>query len=84
ADIVYILGLLDKLNYQLVTRPEIKGVEQLKGKKLGVSRFGSSADFGLRAVLKRLGIDPALYLFCSNLDLISSRGQNPNSSAAPP
>jgi ABC-type nitrate/sulfonate/bicarbonate transport system substrate-binding protein len=59
ADIVYILGLLDKLNYQLVTRPEIKSVEQLKGKKLGVSRFGSSADFGLRAVLKRLGIDSA-------------------------
>lgn len=58
ADIVYILGLLDKLNYQLVTRPEIKGVEQLKGKKFGVSRFGSSADFGLRAVLKRLRIDP--------------------------
>jgi NitT/TauT family transport system substrate-binding protein len=59
ADIVYILGLLDKLNYQLVTRPEIRGVEQLKGKKFGVSRFGSSADFGLRALLKRLGVDPA-------------------------
>jgi ABC-type nitrate/sulfonate/bicarbonate transport system substrate-binding protein len=59
ADIIYILGLLDKLNYQLVTRPEINSVEQLRGKKLGVSRFGSSADFGLRAVLKRLGIDPA-------------------------
>ena len=59
ADIIYVLGLLDKLNYQLVTRPEIKSVEQLKGKKLGVSRFGSSADFGLRAVLKRLRIDPA-------------------------
>ena len=58
ADIVYMLGLLDKLNYQLVTRPEIKSVEQLKGRKLGVSRFGSSADFGLRALLKRLGIDP--------------------------
>jgi NitT/TauT family transport system substrate-binding protein len=58
ADIVYILGLLDKLNYQLVTRPEIKSVEQLKGKKFGVSRFGSSADFGLRALLKRLGVDP--------------------------
>jgi NitT/TauT family transport system substrate-binding protein len=58
ADIIYILGLLDKLNYQLVTRPEIKSVEQLKGKKLGVSRFGSSADFGLRAVLKRLRLDP--------------------------
>jgi NitT/TauT family transport system substrate-binding protein len=59
ADIIYILGLLDKLNYQLVTRPEVKSIEQLKGKKLGVSRFGSSADFGLRALLKRVGIDPA-------------------------
>ena len=59
ADIVYILGLLDKLNYQLITRPEVKSVEQLKGKRFGVSRFGSSADFGLRALLKRLGIDPA-------------------------
>ena len=59
ADIVYIAGFLDKLNYQLVTRPEIKSIEQLKGKKLGISRFSSSADFGLRAILKRLGIDPA-------------------------
>ena len=58
ADLVYVLGLLDKLNYQLATRPEIKSVEQLKGKKFGVSRFGSSADFGMRALLKRLGVDP--------------------------
>lgn len=58
ADIVYIAAFLDKLNYQLVTRPEIKSVEQLKGKKLGVSRFASSADFGLRAILKKLGLDP--------------------------
>jgi ABC-type nitrate/sulfonate/bicarbonate transport system substrate-binding protein len=50
--------LLDKLNYQLVTRPEVKNVEQLRG-KVGVSRFGSSADFGLRALLKRLGVDPS-------------------------
>lgn len=58
ADIVYIAAFLDKLNYQLVTRPEIKSVEQLKGKKLGISRFASSADFGLRAILKKLGVDP--------------------------
>ena len=58
ADLVYILGLLDKLNYQLVTRPEIKSAEQLKGRKFAVSRFGSSADFGMRALLKRLGVDP--------------------------
>lgn len=58
ADIVYIAVFSDKLNYQLVTRPEIKSVEQLKGAKLGISRFGSSADFGLRAILKKLGLDP--------------------------
>lgn len=58
ADLVYFLGLLDKLNYQLVTRPEIKTIEQLKGKKFAVSRFGSSADFGMRALLRRVGVDP--------------------------
>jgi NitT/TauT family transport system substrate-binding protein len=58
ADIIYFVGLFDKLNYQLITRPEIKSIGQLKGKKFGVSRFGSSADFGMRAMLKRVGVDP--------------------------
>jgi len=58
ADIVYIAGLLDKLNYQLIARSDIKSIEQLKGKKFAVSRYGSSADFGMRAMLKRVGIDP--------------------------
>src|SRR5258705_12101766 len=58
ADIVYFAGLLDKLNYQLIARSEIKSIEQLKGKKFAVSRYGSSADFGMRAMLKRVGIDP--------------------------
>lgn len=58
ADLVYFAGLLDKLNYQLIARPDIKNIEQLKGKKFAVSRYGSSADFGMRAMLKRVGIDP--------------------------
>jgi NitT/TauT family transport system substrate-binding protein len=58
ADIIYFAGLLDKLNYQLIARPDIKNAEQLKGKKFAVSRYGSSADFGMRAMLKRVGIDP--------------------------
>lgn len=58
ADVVYFAGLLDKLNYQLVARSDIKSIEQLKGKKFAVGRYGSSADFGMRAMLKRVGIDP--------------------------
>jgi NitT/TauT family transport system substrate-binding protein len=30
----------------------------LKGKRFGISRFASSADFGLRTLLRRLGTDP--------------------------
>jgi NitT/TauT family transport system substrate-binding protein len=58
ADVVYFAGLLDKLNYQLIARSDIKSIEQLKGKKFAVSRYGSSADFGMRAMLKRVGVDP--------------------------
>ena len=58
ADLVYFVGLLDKLNYQLIARSEIKTIEQLRGKKFAVSRYGSSADFGMRAMLKKVGIDP--------------------------
>jgi len=58
AEMVYFAGLLDKLNYQLIARSDIKSIEQLKGKKFAVSRYGSSADFGMRAMLKRVGIDP--------------------------
>ena len=58
ADVVYFAGLLDKLNYQLIARSDIKSIEQLRGEKFAVSRYGSSADFGMRAMLKRVGIDP--------------------------
>src|SRR5258707_4122839 len=31
---------------------------QLKGKRLGISRFRSSADFGVRVLLKKFNVDP--------------------------
>jgi NitT/TauT family transport system substrate-binding protein len=48
----------DRMGYQLVTRPEIKSANELKGKRFAISRFASSADFGARALLRRLGVDP--------------------------
>jgi len=38
--------------------PEIQSLSDLKGKKLGASRFGSATDFALRYVLKLKGMDP--------------------------
>ena len=36
------------MTFVLMARPEIRGVEDLKGKKIGITRFGSATDFGLR------------------------------------
>ena len=58
ADITYIAMTDDRMGYQLATRGEIKNAAELKGKRLGISRFSSSSDFGLRTLLRRLGIDP--------------------------
>jgi NitT/TauT family transport system substrate-binding protein len=58
ADILYIAMTDDRMGYQLATRKDIKSPADLKGKRLGISRFASSADFGTRTLLKRLGIDP--------------------------
>jgi NitT/TauT family transport system substrate-binding protein len=58
ADILYIAMTDDRMGYQLATRRDIKSATDLKGKRLGISRFASSADFGTRTLLKRLSIDP--------------------------
>ena len=58
ADIVYIAMTDDKMGYQVATRQDIKSPAELKGKRVGISRFASSSDFGTRTLLKRLGIDP--------------------------
>ena len=58
ADIVYIAMTDDTMGYQVATRRDIKSPADLKGKRLGISRFASSSDFGTRMLLKRLGIDP--------------------------
>ena len=58
ADIVYIAMTDDKMGYQLVTRQDVKKAADLKGKRLGISRFGSSSDFSTKVLLKKIGIDP--------------------------
>src|SRR5262249_45431993 len=58
ADILYIAMTDDTMGYQLATRGDIKSAAGLKGKRLGISRFASSSDFGTRTLLKRLGVDP--------------------------
>lgn len=48
GDLVVIASSMNAMTFVVMARPEIKRVEDLKGKRVGVSRFGSATDFGLR------------------------------------
>ena len=48
----------NRLDYILAAHPSIKGPEDLKGKRIGVSQIGSSTDFIARVAVRRLGLNP--------------------------
>jgi ABC-type nitrate/sulfonate/bicarbonate transport system substrate-binding protein len=58
ADLVMVASFLNHLLYRLIARPEIKTVADLKGKRVGVSRFGAGADRATRLLLSKLGLNP--------------------------
>src|SRR5690242_14471376 len=58
ADPVMIVRLQQKLNYRLVGRPEIRTLADLKGKVLGVTRYGTVNDSTMRLLVAKLGLDP--------------------------
>jgi NitT/TauT family transport system substrate-binding protein len=44
--------------YAIVSRPDIDSVKALKGKRIAINTFGSSADFAIYQLLSRNGLDP--------------------------
>ncbi|MBI4524553.1 MAG: NrtA/SsuA/CpmA family ABC transporter substrate-binding protein [Deltaproteobacteria bacterium] len=58
ADTVFIASILDKPLYSFIVHPKIKTPQDLKGKRVGVTRFGSTPDALARGVLKMWGLDP--------------------------
>ena len=56
ADVRIIASSLNRLVGFIFTRPEIKTAEQLKGKKLGISRFGALSEVGTNVFLERFGL----------------------------
>src|SRR5947207_4118461 len=57
ADPVMIAGVQDTLDDRLVVRPNIKSMEDLRGKRIGVFRFGSASHLRLIYVLPRYGLN---------------------------
>jgi NitT/TauT family transport system substrate-binding protein len=59
GDIVAVAGSMNILTYYLVTLPNIKRLDDLKGKTGANQSPGTIADFALRVGLRKLGLDPA-------------------------
>ena len=56
ARLKIIAGVTNILPYVLITGSRITSSEQLRGKKIGISRFGSNTDFVVRLALGQLGL----------------------------
>jgi NitT/TauT family transport system substrate-binding protein len=58
GDTVMILGMVTKPPFSIIVRPEIKDFRELKGKPMGITRYGSSTDLLLRLTLDEWGFKP--------------------------
>lgn len=58
ADVVIVSSLVNTLSFDLIVTPDILRADDLKGRRLAISRFGSTTDVGLQLALRKLNINP--------------------------
>jgi len=58
GDVILLACPVDADPVYLITRPEIKSAQELKGLSSAVTRYGSTTHFYLRAALKHVGLNP--------------------------
>jgi len=58
ADFVGLTATLSTFVFKIIASPELKKPEQLRGKKVGISRLGGASDFSIRYALTRWGLVP--------------------------
>jgi NitT/TauT family transport system substrate-binding protein len=58
ADTIILSAAINGFIFKVFAAPEISSPAQLKGKKLGVSRYGATSDFAVRLALKKWGLNP--------------------------
>ena len=58
GDIAIFGGVVNVPSFYVFVHPSIKRPEDLRGKTVGVTTFGSSTDFSIRYLIKKLGMEP--------------------------
>jgi NitT/TauT family transport system substrate-binding protein len=66
SDIIAIASPLPVLTIDGWARPEIKSISELRGKRIGVTRFGASTYFAALSMLDSAGIRPNEVVFIQN------------------
>lgn len=61
ANLALIAGATNRMVFSLMAKPEIKSVSDLKGKKIGITRVGSSTHTSALFALGQAGLKPADY-----------------------
>jgi len=58
GDLVAVGAIVNFVALYVIAAPEIKNVADLRGKPVGVSRFGATTDFAIQMFLKKYGLEP--------------------------
>jgi NitT/TauT family transport system substrate-binding protein len=58
GDIVVVGGVVNVPSFYVYVNPSIKKPEDLRGKALGITTYGSSTDFTLRYLVRKWGLEP--------------------------
>jgi NitT/TauT family transport system substrate-binding protein len=58
AELAIVGDLSRTFSFRFMARPEVRTPQDLRGQRVGVSRFGSSSDIATRVALQKLGFTP--------------------------
>lgn len=75
TQLVFIASAKNSLTHSILAKPEIKRPEDLKGKKLGLTRLGSNSHYFVIQALRRQGMEP------TDVNFIQTGGQFENLAA---
>lgn len=59
VDLVMVGSMYDGMLFDLIADKSIKAASDLRGRKIGISRFGGSSHYAVVAMVKKMGLDPA-------------------------
>jgi len=58
ANLYFIAGMINTFPFSILSRPEIRTPQDLRGKKIVISRYGSSSDTAVRAAVEKYELRP--------------------------